>query len=154
MNVRRLNVNVGGIPSKGFSGSRSKFRQIESLVGAKLPESYVDFIREADGGHPEIGCFFAQSGDVNDLHGVDWFYALENPAVESVADTILGWRSTLGPKTLPIGRDGGGNQIYLDLSGDTSTVWMYLHDEGGIRLRVADSLEEFLESLVSNPEFI
>ena len=41
MNIDRLNINVAGIKSLGFSGDLSS---LESLVGCKLPEVYVEFL--------------------------------------------------------------------------------------------------------------
>lgn len=152
MNIERLNINVNGTPSLGFNGGDTVFHEIASLVGKALPKSYIDFMRRVDGGHPEIGCFYPEGSDPANIFEVDWFYSLATPGIERVKDTIANWGTVLGVRTLPIGRDGGGNQIYIDL--DASSIWLYLHDESGKRLKISDSLEEFLDGLVGNPNFI
>lgn len=112
-------------------------------------------MKRADGGHPEIGCFRPLgSGVPGNLFSVDWFYSLANPAIENVRVAFAMWSSLLGEKTLPLGADGGGNQIYLQLSEAESSVWLYLHDEGGKRVKIANNLEDFIDSLELNPDFI
>lgn len=155
MNIERLNINVGGVTSPRFSGDSALLADLESLVGCKIPAEYVGFLGEANGGHPEIGCFTIL-GEENDdnLFEVDSFYSIDNPAVDNVKDILVNWIETLGAKNLPIGSDGGGNQIYLNLEDEQSSVWLYLHDEGGARLKLANGLTEFLDGLIINPDFI
>ncbi|NQY38277.1 MAG: SMI1/KNR4 family protein [Alteromonadaceae bacterium] len=152
MNIDRLNINVAGIKSLGFSGDLSS---LESLVGCKLPEVYVEFLNLSNGGHPEINCFELQ-GDTsgNNLFDVDYFYSIDNPQVENLRDVYVQWKHILGFNNFPIGRDGGGNQIYLDLESEISSVWLYLHDEDNKRLKISDNFTEFLDGLISNPDFI
>ncbi len=154
MNIERLNINVNGVPSVGFNGGDAAFQEVASLVGGLLPKSYIEFMKRADGGHPEIGCFYPQGSDPTNMFEIDWFYSLGNPRVERVKDVIAIWGAVLGTQTLPIGRDGGGNQIYIDLGGSSPSIWLYLHDENGKRLKLSDSFEEFLDGLLMNPDFI
>lgn len=155
MNLQRLNVNINGVPSSGFSGDSSLFEELVRMVGSEIPADYIQFISKADGGHPEISCF-KLIGDDNgeNLFDVDWFYSVGNPSVEKVKDALLIWGDVLGAKNLPIGKDAGGNQIYLNLADETPSVWLYLHDEDRSRLRVSNSFSEFLEGLIMNPDFI
>ncbi|WP_226469881.1 SMI1/KNR4 family protein [Luteimonas panaciterrae] len=154
MDISALNVNVGGRPVLGYKGDGSVIRELEALVGAPLPASYLDFIRSVDGGHPEVGCFPVPGGDSENLVEVDWFYSLETSGVEKLRFAIEKYCPTLGPQTLPIGRDGGGNQFYLLLNSEPPSVWIYLHDEGGKRVKLADTLEMFLFGLILNPDLI
>lgn len=155
MNVARLNINVNGVPSPGFSGDESLFSELSDSVGNEIPADYIQFIYKADGGHPEIGCFRALDSDNSDnLFDIDWFYSIGNPSVVNVSEILSQWGAVLGPKKLPIGRDGGGNQIYLELEEQPPSVWLYLHDENEARLKVSNSLNEFLDSLIVNPDFI
>jgi len=154
MNVVRLNINVNGISSAGYVGDDLPSK-LNRLIGRDVPGSYVEFLEQADGGHPEIGCFHVEGdGRKDNLFDVDWFYSVNNPGVESIEGAISLWRETLGSSCLPIGRDGGGNQIYLELGDKVPAVWLYLHDESRVRLKLADSLPIFLDSLISNPDFI
>jgi len=154
MNIERLNINVRGSPVVGFLGGDEAINELASSVGEKIPEAYKSFLRFADGGHPEVGCFYLHGSDVNNGFDVDWFYSVANPAVELVKNVLKNWGGILGDGMLPIGCDGGGNLIYLDLSSDASSVWLYLHDEDKKRLKVADSFEQFIDGLTVNPDFI
>jgi hypothetical protein len=153
MNVERLNINVGGDRSPGFVGSDEDFENIGALIGAQLPNDYVDFIKAADGGHPEVGSFFLSSDRTDNSFTVDWFYTFSNPDVEDIKTAINRWRDILGRKMLPIGRDAGGNQFYLELTDVVPTVWIYIHDSKE-RIELAKGFDEFLSALTDNPDFI
>lgn len=154
MNINRININVGGNPSTGFQGPDRAFDEIASLVGGKLPKEYISLLRQADGGHPEIGCFGCEDEAGAPVFDIDWFYSLGNPDVEGVREAIRVWGPILGPKALPLGRDPGGSQIYALLAEEPASVWMYFPDEGGKRLRIARSIDRFIDALVANPDFI
>jgi hypothetical protein len=155
MNLERLNINVNGVASPGFLGDNSLFVELVGLVGSELPIDYIKFISKVDGGHPEIGSFrVLDEGCSNNFFDIDWFYAVGNSSVENVKDALSRWRIFLGEKNMPIGRDGGGNQIYLNLTDETPSVWLYLHDEGELRLKISNSFSGFLDGLIMNPDFI
>lgn len=155
MNINRLNININGVSSPGFSGDTSLFEELTKLVGSDIPSDYIKFIMRADGGHPEIGCFKIIANNNNEnLFDVDWFYSVGNLSLEKVEDALFKWGGVLGKYNLPIGRDAGGNQIYLNLEDQVPSVWLYLHDEGGVRLRVSNDFLEFIDSLIINPDFI
>lgn len=154
MDIERLNINVGGQRSQGFKGDGSEFAQISSLTKAALPPEYLNFILVADGGHPEIGCFRLPGDGDENLFDVDWFYSVGNSALERVQDVIPEWRSILGERTLPIGRDGGGNQVYLDMNSVPASVWLLLHDNGMMKIKVAENFDDFIGSLIPDPDAI
>ncbi|WP_197338470.1 SMI1/KNR4 family protein [Ralstonia solanacearum] len=154
MDIKRLNVNFGGRPSVGYGGRESAFKEMEQLTGGVIPSSYIDFIREADGGHPEIGSFTPLDGGEDKYFDVDLFYSFESGRGVNIKDALASWGGVVGKYALIIGRDGGGNQIYINLVGGGESVWIYLHDEGQARVRVANSFEEFIGMLRANPDFI
>jgi SMI1 / KNR4 family (SUKH-1) len=154
MNLEKLNINVNGKPSLGFNGNDLVIKEIEALIGFALPKSYFDFINKADGGHPEVGTFYPKGSSLDNSFSVDWFYSLTNPNVENIKSAIKDWGDVLGKQTLPIGRDAGGNQIYLAVDKSGTSVWLLLHDENDTRVKLADSLEEFVSGLTINPDFI
>jgi hypothetical protein len=154
MDVRRLNINVNGTPSAGFVGSEAMFREVAARVGGSLPQDYIDFIREADGGHPEIGCFFSKGVGNGNPFSIDWFYSFSNPDIENINSALDGWGEQVGANCLPIARDAGGNQFYLELTKENPAVWLYLHDESGARILLAESFEKFISALTVNPDFI
>lgn len=153
MNLERLNLNFGGEPVKGLRGGDSQLRQLASAVGADLPLGYVAFLRHSDGGHPEIGTFRPEGAAPENKFDVDWFYSLAGPFQHNLMRALKDWGPTLGKGALPIGRDGGGNQIYIDFTRSAS-VWLYLHDEDGKRLRIADGFEQFVAMLEADADLI
>jgi hypothetical protein len=154
MNLKRININVNGIPASGFIGSDDIFNNVATRLGFPLPSKYIDFIREADGGHPEVGSFFYRAEGIENSFSIDWFYTFSNPIVENINTALDCWGKALGSMALPIARDAGGNQFYLNLIDLVPSVWLYLHDENGRRIKLADSLEEFFSVLTINPDFI
>lgn len=107
-----------------------------------------------DGRHPEIGSFRPQAERPGNSFSIDWFYTFSNPDIENINIALDGWSKVLGSMALPIARDAGGNQFYLNLNDAVPSVWLYLNDENGGKVKLADSLEEFLSALTINPDFI
>lgn len=154
MNIMRLNINVNGVKAPGFVGTDELFYTLAARIGTSIPQEYIDFIKEVDGGHPEIGSFCRENDIENILGDVDWFYTFSNVHIENIHTALDAWGEKIGGYSLPIGRDGGGNQIYLDLKTNPASVWLYLHDEGESRIKLANSFDEFLSGLTTNPDFI
>lgn len=154
MNIERLNVNVNGAPAPSFIGDKLIFDELAKRMGAPLPDDYIDFIMMADGGCPEIGSFFPLGESSENLFDIAWFYTFSNPAIEDINNVLDGWGKVLGGYMLPIACDGGGNQIYLNLKESVPSVWIYLHDEDGARVKLANSFEEFISGLRDNPDLI
>ena len=152
MNIAELNINVGGRPSVGFSGDDSSVRALEARLGRRLPETYLQFIRSANGGHPEAGSFFLNASPDASV-SVDWFYSLGDAGIYSLDKALDDWAQVLGPFMLPIGRDGGGSQFYISLDSPSGSVWYYSH-EGAERTQLAESFDEFLQQLQVHPDFI
>ncbi|UOD33109.1 SMI1/KNR4 family protein [Massilia violaceinigra] len=153
MNITRLNINIGGNTAPSFSGNEIVFDKIARLVGASLPEDYLTLIRTADGGHPELDTFFLNP-ETGDAFAVDSFYSFSNPSVENIKTAIDRWGRALGKRILPIGYDGGDNQFYLDLNDPSASVWIFLHDEGNARVKLANNLAQFIASLTIDPDAI
>lgn len=151
--VERLNINIGGVPALGYLGSSEAFDNLSKYFGHRIPDGYREFLRIADGGHPEIGSYSLQDGGELEFD-VDWFYSLGNYEIETIESVIAGWGPTLGEGALPIGRDGSGNQIYLNFSDHPPSVYLYLHDGLGSREKIASSFESFIDKLQFNPDFI
>ena len=149
-----LNISVGGVQVPGFSGDPSLLRDLEELVGCRLPLDYIEFLMCADGGCPELNCIQVPGDDPENIFGVNSFYSLANPCVENIQSALNSYSHLLGPHNLPIGRDGGGNQFYLMLDADPQSVWVYLLDEGGVRVKLANSFGEFVSQLHVDPDYI
>ncbi|WP_422527053.1 SMI1/KNR4 family protein [Serratia fonticola] len=151
MNIDRLNINNGGSPTLGFSGDVSLISDIEKTLGFTLPGDYIAMLKQHDGGHPELDTY---SLTQDNTFGVSKFYSIGNPNYETLENAISRWGLVLGKGMLPIARDGGDNQFYLDLNEATPSVWIYLHDENEARVKLANSLEEFIDGLNVNPDYL
>lgn len=153
MNLDRINININGNPSPPLSDAREKITVLEDQLGAKLPHDYITLLSKHDGGHPEVGCFNTKENNSEGFE-IAWFYAFSNPKIENIFTAYAKWFPELGKSALPIGRDGGGNQIYFDFGEAPPSIWIFLHDGNMKRLRVADNLGEFIDSLYIDPDFI
>ena len=150
MNIERLGVNFGGKPSGGYGGSFA----ISPPVHGIIPHDYISFVRATDGGHPRVGSFKLPGLDERNFFDVDVFYSWEDTRGRSINEAIARWSKILGDNALPIGQDGGGNQIYIDLMNEGESVWICLHDEGCAKIKVANSFGTFISMLCENPDFI
>jgi hypothetical protein len=74
MDVKRLGMNFVGRPSLGYSGDF----EVDSIAWRKIPRDYIDFIRVADGGHPEVGSFSLPGTDERNVLDADVFYSWGN----------------------------------------------------------------------------
>jgi hypothetical protein len=145
-------MNVRGEPCIGFCGDAADFLEVGHSVGGTLPAAYIEFIQAADGGHPENGCFYIPGDDPSNYAVINRFYSFADERIENIRSAISRWGKTLGPRALPIAKDGGGNQFYLNLSDSIPSVWLYLHDEGGARILLSRSFEEFISGLAPIPD--
>ena len=152
LDIERLNVNMGGEACAGYTGSDALFEKIAAKVGRPLPEAYIRFIRTVDGGCPEVNTFYVEGEDPDNYFGVNGFYSFGEDGYDDIMSAIDDWKIVLGKRAVPIADDGGGNQIYLDMNDAVPSVWLYLHDEDELKLKVADSFEEFIASLMIDPD--
>ncbi|GKX52709.1 SMI1/KNR4 family protein [Budvicia aquatica] len=151
MDIERININIGGDPTSGFNGDISLINNLEKLVGYEFPSSYLLMLKQHDGGHPELDTY---SLTQSNRFGVDSFYSIANNKEELLESAISRWGKVLGHGMLPIAKDGGDNQFYLDLTECIPSIWIYLHDENEARVKLANSLEQFIDGLELNPDYL
>ncbi len=129
---------------------------VENLVGTKLPESYVMFLSFSNGGRPEARIFYDRTPGSYEEWEVDRFFHLssDTDSTESVIWNYQHWWFDAPKEILPIAEDGSGNLICLDLTeqgGGRVIVWV--HDDPDLPIvEVADSFEEFIDSLTLPPD--
>jgi len=156
--LTEINVNDGGKPVGLPLPTSTQIAAIENLVGMVLPESYVNFLKCSNGGHPELDTIetddgkvwavnrlfhiAATAGDLSDTEDVVWRYHHRWPGARR--------------ELLPIANDGGDNLFCLDLSRDgNGQIVCYIHDEPGSPLiHIASSFEALIDALVVNPDYI
>lgn len=135
--------------------TEEQFRRFAVAFDVDLPDRYADFLRHANGGHPELDSFVPVDADAADSWAVDHFYHLsEEEDSESLWVATRTWRPVLGNRAVPIASDGGGNQVFLDLDENPVMVKLAIA-EGALSIRdVSRDFEQFLDLLHTNPDFI
>ena len=95
--------------------SEKNLADFESQLNTSLPRDYKDFLLQYNGGHPDPSFFWIEPG--KDGSEVLQFYGLHDGPAHLSIQTYAGVERYGIPTTmLPIGDDGVGNSICLDLS--------------------------------------
>ncbi len=155
-NLSELNINEGGRPVERTPPSQSSLQEFQEEFGVLLPKDYVEFLTAANGGHPELDSFVPTGNDASNRFAIDYFYHLTDGDRKSTSGawwTMSKWQAELGTGCVPIGRDGGGNQICIDCNNGGS-VFLCLHDEGLKKVAVAVSFSAFVDLLGEDPDMI
>jgi cell wall assembly regulator SMI1 len=142
------------------------FDRVERAIGVALPAGYRNFMKVAHGGTLP----YAVRLPPNDPTGWVLQYSDLYDVVGDGSGTLVGehrahpstfMAELLPAPLLPVARDGGGSELYLDLRSEThGEVWAFLHglpdwaggdgqDRGGV---VATSWEGYLRMLFIDEE--
>ncbi|MBP7934599.1 MAG: SMI1/KNR4 family protein [Phycisphaerae bacterium] len=128
----------------------------EQHLGFRLPEDYVGFLRENNGGRPTPNTVPTPSFPGSAATDLKLFYAIG--AKMECYDLVWNyeiWRRDSPANLLPIACDSGGSAFCLSVTGEDSGriyYWDWHREPHRVRTRylwvytVADSLEEFLGS--------
>jgi hypothetical protein len=155
--LTELNLNQGGQRVRRARPTPTQLCLIETIVGAKLPEAYAKLLEVSNGGHPELDTFHFGPSECPQEWSINLFFHVSS---ETGPDSVLWNYNHRWPgaprEVLPIGNDGLGNLICLDLTeGGRGAVIIWVHDmPGGQVVRAAESLEQLLANLGVNPDFI
>lgn len=120
---------------KTNGASHYDINQCEQKLGVKLPEDYVNFLLDHDGAKPESNTFLIKNYD----GGIASFIPIGE--IKSCRDGAEGFPRNM----IPIGRDDGGNLIYLSpLNGG---VYFWDHETQDLECKIADNFTAFLAIL-------
>ena len=90
--------------------------KFESLINAKLPEDYKQFLLKYNGGHPVYDGYklVKPINEKTNEAGIDWFYALYDGDVCNISKQFYRSREELPEEVIPIGSDSGGKVSHQD----------------------------------------
>jgi hypothetical protein len=109
---------------------------LRQIYGKQLPADYLNFADRHDGAKPPLNSF--PVGGHNSA-GVDQFISAHEAV--RIRNLVEGFPQN----ALPIARASGGNFVYLNPADESVYFWDHEQADGDIRL--ADSLDRFLDSL-------
>jgi hypothetical protein len=105
--------------------------EFERHFGLKLPETFTTFLQYANGGRVAL-CVYEDpvggTGSISDFYGLGTKRVDDEAAAKGGWDigNLYGetriWRPFLGSLAMPFARDGGNNQLFLDLGGNSPHV--------------------------------
>src|SRR5207249_1955472 len=154
-------LNEGGRPVTTPPPTSNQVALVERLVGVKLPETYVEFLRFSNGGHPEVDTFDFDAAGRHMEWGINRFFRLSTGPMAGSDDgeDVISQYQHRWPgaprEILPIAGDGLGNLICLDLTKEgNGRVVLWVHDREWPLLQVAESFEELIDALRLNPDYI
>jgi hypothetical protein len=153
------------IERAGPAPTAAQICAIETLLGASLPASFVDFLAVANGGYLEYAIDVAmENGSTEPLSFCGLFSADDGDFCdETFVGEIRSGRAyaKIPMGVLPFARDGGGSIVYLDLSpeGQGRVVafvvglpgWTGLRQESAF-LTLASSFDEYADKLYLDRE--
>jgi hypothetical protein len=145
-NLNELEVTKG----RRQAPAREDVISLETLIGRELPEDYLSFLLEVNGGCPLLDTFSNEkcSCAVN-----DFFFLGDETSSESLAWNYRNRPAAQAGDCLPFAGDGGGNLFLLDLADGSVKLW--IHDEPGREIsHLARNFCEFIDGLEENPDYI
>ena len=154
---------------------------LENDLNVKLPESYIRFLLQYNGGRPTPDCYPIEGtevGCIGNFGGIHFFYWIDGPedATEKIKrcydikSSCEVYNRRMPPNLLPIACDDGDNQICLSLYGnDAGWIWYWDHEQEKIPpdwnydlpshvpdysncYKIAESFQAFIDGLFDFPE--
>jgi hypothetical protein len=152
-------------PNRHGPTSLDEIHQFEARRGLVLPAEYKQFLLKSNGGMPTHDCFV-----IPGFHGhgssLNSFYGIHDDAPHHQLDRALKtYQDRVPDDLIPIAYDAGGNVICIGWTGERlGKIYFWDHEdeideEGCFRqdyrnvFLVANSLQEFLDNLMTYEEF-
>ncbi len=116
--------------------STASLGELERLFGKKLPDSYLNFVREHDAARPSPNVF--KVGENNNAGADEFIPAPESIRIPHVVDSFPA-------HALAVARASGGDVVYLDAT--NLSVYVLDHEFEDADIKLADSFDERLEKV-------
>jgi hypothetical protein len=143
-------------PSDRVAGDvESLIRQFETLIGARLPEEYREFLLEYGGAFLDdiYEAPITEPGHLGEYACPRGFFGFYKPDARGVRHSLdlprnySGYKNRIRYGLVPIAHAIGGNLICLAVSGsDRGAVYYWDHETNDVWL-VSNSFDEFLSNL-------
>lgn len=131
----------------------SDIEEFENSFNIVLPGAYKKLLLLYNGGIPLKQAFVGTDSPGYIIHR---FYSLKHGTMklEDAIDVFQITEQVIPKELLPIAYDHGGNTYCISLSeSDYGKIYIWLHDVGGEKSFVTNSLEEFLENNITYQEW-
>lgn len=124
----------------------------EREFNVSLPSEYLELLRHANGGEPELWLIKPMGRtDIAEWMVNRFFYLDEDrEGIEGLWWQTKTWQSIMGEKQVPIAYDQGGNPTILDFTAKPPKVVGCLVDEGFDIVEIAASFADFIDRLEGN----
>jgi hypothetical protein len=135
--------------------SREQFASLEHRLNGRLPDDYVAFLLDSNGGRAEGSRFdFTDHTGETTSSRVAWFFGLSRDESYGIEANLDDYAGRIPSGFCPIGCDPFGNALLLAVAGeDYGSVWFWDHErevpeaEAANMSRVAVSFRDFLRAL-------
>jgi hypothetical protein len=107
---------------------RDDLSQVEGAIGRPLPRQFSEFLLVANGGTLPYAIRLPPDDPDGRLISYDMHHAADTLAAEWRGFPSTYLAELLPPDLLPVARDAGGSQLFLDLRDQThGQVWAFVH---------------------------
>ena len=154
--LSELNLNEGGDPVRRKAPTEAQIEEFEAEFRVVLHHEYLAFLRQSNGGHPELDAFCPSGSKSQTLWGVSDFYYLneDRTSFGGLWRQMKSWQQVIPENMIPIASDQGGTQILLVCNALAPAIKLCIHDEEFRIIDVAESFTAFIDMLTEEPDMI
>jgi SMI1-KNR4 cell-wall len=143
--LKEIGISYAGKIIKRDAPSAAEVEQLEQTLGVKLPKLYKEFLEQVNGFAPLLNSFSV--GDYG--WTLESFYHVAsdlNHPYNAAAQSEYA-NEVLARPVIAIAGDGSGDQLIFDSTQDADALYMWAHDSSKEPIKVAATLEAFLDML-------
>ncbi|WP_028391112.1 SMI1/KNR4 family protein [Bacillus cihuensis] len=134
--------------------NNKELAELEDVIGYKLPQDYIDFLMEYNGGDHENNIIELPNGEILSISISD-FFGIGIEKINDLKENFKVFKERIPKGYIPIARTEGGNLVCLD--GDNGHLFLWDHEnecqndyiENKNLLPIANHFEDFLKMIKS-----
>ncbi|MDQ1143852.1 hypothetical protein QE429_000679 [Bacillus sp. SORGH_AS 510] len=131
-----------------------KLADYQDMIGYKLPQKYIDFLREYNGGDPDENIIELLNGEISSVAITD-FFGIDVMKINDLVANFKVYKDRIPKGYIPIARTEGGNIVCL--AGDNGHLFFWDHEnefqnddiENKKLLPLANNFENLLQMMKS-----